>query len=621
MSGSFSDFADRFSLSLNAQQSEAAAAVAGPVLLLAVPGSGKTTVLVSRLGYMIYSCGIAPEKILTLTYTVAASKDMAERFVSFFGGEYADRVRFRTINGVCQSVINYYKNRVSTKEPFELETDEKMLSALTGSIYREITGEYPADADIRDLRTKITYAKNMMLSEKEIKKQDTASLPFSEIYKAYNEELKRRRLMDYDDQMVYALKILKSFPAVSDYYRGLFEYICVDEAQDTSKIQHEIIYLLAGEKKNVFMVGDEDQSIYGFRAAYPEALLDFEKTYPGAKVLFIEENFRSDANIVNLADGFIKLNKGRRNKSLRPSHPAENNVRLVKMPSPASQYAYLIKAAQNISCRTAVLYKDNETALPLIDMLERENIPYNVRKSDFVFFSSRTVRDIRDIFNFARDMTDGDCFLRFYARLGLFIKKDTVKAACLRAAASGRDVFTCLMQSDISQSMSYRLSELKRQFSLLWQLRPSAALDRIVDRMGYGDQLNHAQELRRINILEILARRTDTVEGFLDRLDELDEIIKNKGYDKDCLLCLSTIHSAKGLEFDSVYLADIYNGVLPEKAPLPSIKRKPADEAALEEERRLFYVGVTRAKKKLTVFGFSSVNSTFIKELFNIRSY
>ena len=341
----WSEFYNQFSIQLNEQQQSAVQSVTGPVLLLAVPGSGKTTVLVTRLGYMIFCRGIAPEKILTVTYTVAATKDMSERFASRFGQELADRLEFRTINGICARVIQYY-GRKTARTAFSLLTDEKRISAILSAIYQKTEQVYPTEGDLKNVRTLITYIKNRMLNEKEIEALDeTAEIRISAIYKEYCKHLRENQLMDYDDQMVYAYNMLRKIPWLLEYFQDQNPYICVDEAQDTSKIQHAIIALLASRTENLFMVGDEDQSIYGFRAAYPEALLEFEQHHPGANVLLMEENFRSDANIVQAADSFIQKNTLRHEKHMRPSRSKQRELREISVANRKAQYSYLLKVA------------------------------------------------------------------------------------------------------------------------------------------------------------------------------------------------------------------------------------------------------------------------------------
>lgn len=249
-----------------------------------------------------------------------------------------------------------------------------------------------------------------MLTDAEIREMDkTADMKISAIYKEYNTWLREQKLMDYDDQMVYAYTMLQRFPELLRLYQDKFPYLCVDEAQDTSKIQHAIIALLASKTENLFMVGDEDQSIYGFRAAYPEALLSFEKNHPGAKVLLMEENFRSGAGIVKAADTFIQKNTLRHKKHMRAIKDGEEVVKEIAVKTRDDQYRYLAAVAENCAAaradsvtgnvtegkaggRTAdashtvaVLYRDHECALPLIDLLERKEIPYRMRNAEISF--------------------------------------------------------------------------------------------------------------------------------------------------------------------------------------------------------------------------------------------
>lgn len=277
---------------LNPQQRAAVAAVDGPVLLLAVPGSGKTTVLITRLGYMTEVCGIAPESILTMTYTVAATQEMRARFAARFGEAEAARMEFRTINGVAARIIALY-SRMYGRTPPDLLQNESETTPLLLQLWQSINHEYAAESTLKELRTAITYIKNMCLTDAEIDELETDLENLPELYRAYQQALKARHKMDYDDQLCFALQILNAAPAVAAAFRKRYRYFCVDESQDTSRVQHEIIRVLAQQSGNLFMVGDEDQSIYGFRAAYPQALMDFEKTYPGARVLLMEENYRS----------------------------------------------------------------------------------------------------------------------------------------------------------------------------------------------------------------------------------------------------------------------------------------------------------------------------------------
>ena len=236
--------------------------------------------------------------------------------------------------------------------------------------------------------------------------------------------------MDYDDQMVYAYTMLRSVPELLRHFQELYPYICVDEAQDTSKIQHAIIALLASGSENLFMVGDEDQSIYGFRAAYPEALLTFEKNYPDAKVLLMEENFRSDARIVLAADRFIQKNTLRHEKHMKAARKPASDIREISLRSRKAQYTYLAKLAEGCTSQTAILYRDNECILPLVDLLERNGIPYQMRNAELSFFSHRTILDIINIIKLAQNPMDTEAFLQIYYKIGTYLRKqDAIRIA------------------------------------------------------------------------------------------------------------------------------------------------------------------------------------------------
>ena len=668
----YGEFCGKFHIQLNQQQSEAVQSVQGPVLLLAVPGSGKTTVLVTRLGYMIYCAGIAPEHILTLTYTVAATHDMAARFRSVFGDGLGERLEFRTINGVCARVIQHY-GRLIGKSAFTLVTDDKRTAAMLSSIYQKTEGCFAAAGDIKNVRTLITYIKNRMLDEEEIRGLDQeADFHISEIYRAYCDEMRSRGWMDYDDQMVYAYTILRKNQETLEYFQNQYPYICVDEAQDTSKIQHEIIRLLAGKQDQLFMVGDEDQSIYGFRAAYPEALLSFEQDHPGARVLLMEENFRSNAHIVEAADRFIRKNVLRHEKHMRAARPDSRSV----------QYRYLLKVAEDCRQETAVLYRDNESVLPLVDLLERHGIRYRLRNAELAFFTHRVVLDIQNIIFFAENPQDTELFMQIYYKISTYIGKENAIRICEISREKKMEVLeAAYFHGELSQKTKENCRTIRAGLKAMLKDQAESALNRITRELGYGEYLERAgMGDGRLFVLRAIAKNEESPRRLLERLAELQQIIKDKPNQPDCRFILSTIHASKGLEYDAVYLMDVIDGIFPEKMPeggelsgrgadggspagtkaaagngrfadRKSLKEmfmrekmmkeramggndpckaagdagtacgksgsvKSREEKALEaweEERRLFYVGVTRAKERLFLF---SVNrkSVFIKE-------
>lgn len=614
----FETFINKFPIKFNEQQKEAIQAVDGPVLLLAVPGSGKTTVLVTRLGYMIQCCGIQPSQILVLTYTVAATQDMRERFIKFFGTELGQKVEFRTINSICIGAINEYGRRIG-KKPFPLENDEKVLLGIIATLYRKYEDEYPTESDLKSAKTLITYIKNMMLSDDEIKNlEKEAGYHIYNIYQDYCKELKKRNCMDFDDQMKYAYTLFKTKPEILAYYQNMFPYICVDEAQDTSKIQHEIIALLASKTENLFMVGDEDQSIYGFRAAYPEALLSFEQNHPGANILLMEENFRSNANIVTAADEFIQKNKLRHKKSMKATRQIGTDIREILLKSREAQYSYLLKVAQDCNVQTAILYRDNESVIPLVDLLERKSIPYKIRNAELSFFTHRTVIDIQNIIQFAYDMGNTELFEQIYYKLSSYLNKQTAMKAVEISREHNISIFTALLEHiNLEPYKRKNLKVLETHFNNMVHDTPEFAIRRIMQFMGYGDYLKRACiSENKIFILKTIAKRECNIEEFLNRIRELKDIIENKKNDNNSLFILSTIHGSKGLEYDNVYMMDVQNGVFPDSVPCNPDHPDDDEIGRYEEERRLFYVGITRAKNNLFLFK-TGEQSIFIEQLLN----
>lgn len=612
----WNEFVNTFPIQLNQQQQEAVQSTEGAVLLLAVPGSGKTTVLVTRLGYMIYCRNIHPESILTVTYTVAATKDMSKRFSDRFGEEMAEKLEFRTINGICARIIQYYGRKIG-KTPFELVKEEKNTTGMLVKICQEHGMGYPTESDLKNVRTLITYIKNMMLNEKEIQKlEEESDIRIRGIYQAYCSQMREKKWMDYDDQMLYAYKMLRMDSRLLEHFQNLYPYICVDEAQDTSKIQHAIIALLASKSENLFMVGDEDQSIYGFRAAYPEALLDFEKDHPGARVLLMEENFRSNAKIVSAADKFIQKNTLRHEKHMKAAREAGADIRKISLKSRKAQYVYLMKIAQECSTETAVLYRDNECAIPLIDLLERKHIPYRMRNAELSFFTHRTVLDIQNIIRFAMDPKDTELFMQIYYRLKLFLRKEDALNYTNISKEKDIPVWDAILQyGNLEEYQQNHICSLRRQMKKLPDMAGDKAVDQILVYMGYQDYLKKmGMNANKLEIVKMIGSREDSPEKLLERLKELERIIREKKEERECRFILSTMHASKGLEYDTVYLLDVMDGILPEKI-LTSMNTASKEEiGAYEEERRLFYVGVTRAKNQLNIFA-TGKPSRFCNEL------
>ena len=610
-------FEEKYISPLNDQQREAVKAVDGAVLLLAVPGSGKTTVLVTRLGYMVLCRGIDPASILTMTYTIAATEDMKKRFLARFGPEYASQLEFRTINGVSARIIRYYSTHHSRRPAFALLDNDGELDRIVRQIYQEVNEENPEGNTVKDIRTAITFIKNMMLTNEEIAGLHAGIKNLLEIYLRYQDELKRRRVMDYDDQMCYAKRILERHPSVLEHFQEQYRYLCVDEAQDTSKIQHAIIQILAQKYGNLFMVGDEDQSIFGFRAAWPDALMRFGEDHPGARILLMERNYRSTEEIVSVANAFIAGNRFRHPKTIRATQGSGEPVRVIPAARREAQYQHLFHVAQTCETETAALYRNNESALPLLDILERSGVPYNLQKLSGTFFSNRLVLDITDIIHFATNPMDQQTFLRICHKLDIPISNRAAQWACQRSQHSGKAILEELRSfPEMKGPVRNMVTDLIQTLPLVLKDTALNALHRIWYDIRYEQYAKWAMlDTNKYDILQILAAKEATAESLLRRLSDLKTLIQNHQNRPEVKFILSTIHSSKGLEYENVYMLDILDGILPSKLPdQEELLPNEEDWKLYEEERRLYYVGITRAKRLLYLFSCDQ-ESAFTREV------
>lgn len=602
----YNEFLKEYDLThLDAQQQEAVRATDGPILLLAVPGSGKTTTLIARLGYLVIGKGVSPETILTMTYTVAATGEMKDRFAKKFGFQYADKMNFKTINAVCASIIRSYE--WYGHKAFKLVSDEGEISKILTGIWLNVCKKYPTESDIKELRMKITYVKNQMVPKKELDSVTVSSsdgtISIKELYEEYVRFMRDSSLMDFDDQLVFSYQILKKNPKILKRFQDKYQYICVDEAQDTSFIQHRIIQMLAEKSRNIFMVGDEDQSIYGFRAAYPKALLEFERTWKDAKVLFIETNYRSTPEIVGTSMDFIRQNKKRRDKKMKAFNPSGAKIDILWAKNRIQQFDMIADIAHDATEPVTFLYRNNDTALPIIDTLDRSGIPYKVRAVDSLFFTNIIYRDVMCIFRLALNPSDGEAFMQIYYKLGLYVKK----AVAEEAVAMGGNILFGL-KNQVGKYTRGKLDSIIADFKKIPNLAPANAIDLIYE-MGYGDYLEqHGIDSFRLNIMRTLGVREKTIPEFIKRLEYLQKVIRAGSKTDNAKVLLSTIHSAKGLEYDNVVLVDVADGVFPSNS-------KDTD---IEEEKRLFYVAMTRARKKLCIFAFREEESEFTEY---VRSY
>ena len=619
------EFNNKYNLPLNQQQLQAIEKTNGPTLLLAVPGSGKTTTLVARIGYLIHQCGLNPQNILTMTYTKAATRDMKNRYHSIFGDSPQNQPKFTTINALCAGIIRKYEQKTGGKA-FTLIHKDHDLTNILKQIHIELTNEYPTPNLLNDLKTQTTYCKNMMLDDGEIKKIEVEGTDFPQAYQHYQQYKIQNKLMDFDDQLDYALRILRKNNDILQEYQNKYPTINIDEAQDTSKLQHEIIRTLAGPTPNLFMVGDEDQSIYGYRAAYPQALLDFERHYPGALVLKLETNYRSTGLIVQCANQFIKANSKRHDKNMKSANPTQNPILHTQCPGHQEQTNHLANMAQSCTRETAILYRFNDSSIPLIDLLLKKNIPYRCRENDSLFFTHAIVRDILDILRFAYEPHREDLFTSLYYKLGLTINKDMHQKALTAHQETGQPFFTTL-ENDWTLEAWRREKITDLSAGLIRLGRPGAfntteAIEHIQNTLGYGKYLENKNNYKaKLRTLKALAAQNPDPIAFLTRMEDLQTILKEPSGDEQSPFILSTIHGSKGLEYDHVVLIDVLDGFFPSFREDQLTHLKPEEQELLEEERRLFYVAVTRARKELEILTCSKEHSFFLRNFLSIQDH
>lgn len=608
-------FKKQYNINLNKQQERALQAVEGSTLLLAVPGSGKTTVLVSRLGHMIFNKNIPPEQILAITYNKSATSEMKERFSSLFGSDIGNRINFRTINSLALSIYRDYCQKKKKDEKHHIEDSEK--EKLIKDIYNKYYEKDAYENNYHEFSTAITYIKNMMLEEEQILEYETDCPHLNDIFNAYQNKLQEAWKMDFDDQLVYAHMILRKDRNILSSLRNRYKYICVDEAQDTSKIQHEIIKLLA-HGNNLFMVGDEDQSIYGFRGAYPKALLNFRYDYINPYILRMERNYRSTNQIVEKAQIFISQNKGRYEKNMISERGDGEKVQLIKVSSREEQYLHLLEVAKSAKTETAFLYRDNESVIVLVDLFLRNQVPFKLRKPEFNFFKTKIVQEIRAHLSLAINEYDAKLLEEVCNKGILFLKHQQRDWAIKNSLNHHKSIYDALEGQMTYLELRYRnrASEFRKVMSRVSKSNPADAISILLEE-GYEKHIkdNH-YNIGSVDILKTMAKQETTIDGFLRRLQELEQLWE-KDFDSDAEnpIILSTIHTSKGLEYDTVYMVDVYDG------RFPSSKRnvfcRSKDGANNEqEERRLFYVGITRAKNKLNLFEIDDTPSSYIDELF-----
>ena len=612
----YTEFCQKYNIVLNKQQERAVQAVEGSNLLLAVPGSGKTTVLVARLGHMVFNRGIDPDSILAITFNRKAAIEMKERFNRMFESNLkGSSIHFSTINALCYSVYRHYCRTKHIAEKNLIEGNERRKVLI--DILSKYSEEYPSENEILDFEQALSYIKNMMLNDAGLLEWNSSYPNIRVMYQDYQKALKDSGHMDFDDQMVFALAILNRESELLSAFKNKYKYIAVDEAQDTSKIQHTIIQKIA-EGGNLFMVGDEDQSIYGFRGAYPKALLNFRYDYINPYILRMQQNYRSTPQIVEKAQLFISKNKGRYEKNMTAERDPGDAVKCICVNNREEQYLYLLNIAKELTKQTAFLYRDNESSVVLFDLLLREDIPFIYKTPEMNYFGTRVILDIIAYLRLAINDRDFESLKRVCNKGILFLKKKQLDCAINDCKYSKLGVFDALdkQMKYVKEEYKTRAADFKSFVESVASSTPFNAIDFIL-KSGYGKYMEKKHlDYGKVELLLILAKKEATIESFLNRLQFLEKQIKkgfNDGFQNS--ITLSTIHSSKGLEYDTVYMVDVYDGRFPSSRP-NTFNRSKDSASGEQEERRLFYVGITRAKNNLYLFSIAQKYSSYVEELF-----
>ncbi len=627
---------------LNDKQKEAVLYTEGPLLILAGAGSGKTRVITNRIAYLIKEEKVSPKSILAITFTNKAAAEMKERINASVGLD-AGGAWISTFHSACVKILRSYSHLIGYENNFTIyDTDDQK------TVVKNICKKF--DIDTKRFKEKwfmgqISSAKDELIGVDQFELDASGDFYLEKVAKVYREyqlELKRNNAFDFDDLIVKTIELFKEHPDILERYQERFKYISVDEYQDTNTAQFVFVSMLAKKYKNICVVGDDDQSIYKFRGANIENILNFEKVFPGAKVIRLEQNYRSTQNILDAANAVIKNNKNRKSKTLWTEHEEGSLIKLFQVDNPyvesdrviAQIRKYLADGYHLNDC--ACLYRTNAQSRALEEAFVRANIPYKVVGG--VNFYQR--KEIKDVLAYLKTIDNGrdDVAVRRIINVPKRgIGASTVGAISAVADDRGINFFSAL-DDGVNESLFGRSSEKLREFrnliedlkSLVGKITLKELINEVLEKSGYLKDLENENtvesETRIDNINELinkLALYEDTAEeptlsGFLEEVSLIADI--DSWDSADDYVSLITIHSAKGLEFTNVFLCGMEDGLFPMNAAICS-----EDETDLEEERRLAYVAITRAMKNLVITAsrtrmvrgetMVSVISRFVKEI------
>lgn len=631
---------------LNEPQREAVYHTDGPLLILAGAGSGKTRVLTHRIAYLIGERGVNPWNILAITFTNKAAEEMRQR-VDNLVGFGAESVWVSTFHSACVRILRRFIDRLGYENHFTIyDTDDQK------TLIKEVCRKVDVDTKVfkeRSLLSAISSAKNEMILPDEFELNaggDFAKMKIAKVYREYEAQMRANNALDFDDLLVKTVQLLQTQPDVLESYQERFRYIMVDEYQDTNTVQFQLVSLLAGKYKNLCVVGDDDQSIYKFRGANIRNILDFEHEFPDAKVIKLEQNYRSTGNILNAANSVIANNRGRKEKSLWTENGEGELIRLRQFDTAFDEADFIgedIKSAvrQGGSYNdSAVLYRTNAQSRLLEEKFIAMNIPYKIVGG--VNFYAR--REIKDLLAYLKTIDNGrdDVAVRRIINVPKRgIGLTTINRIQESATERGIDFYEALLAPGLIAGVGRSATKLDSFAALIEYFKTLAEemnitdlLQEVIEKTGYIESLENEDKeeakTRKENIDELISKAATYEESCQDKdekatlsgfLEEVALVADINSLDEDQeYVVLMTLHSAKGLEFPRVYLAGMEDGLFPGYMSINA-----GDREELEEERRLCYVGITRAEQELTltsarrrmVHGETQYNpmSRFVKEI------
>lgn len=601
---------------LNREQYEAASTINGPLLILAGAGSGKTRVLTYRIAYMIQDLDIYPSSILAITFTNKAAGEMKERIKALVG-DVVDSMWVSTFHSSCVRILRREIDKIGYNKNFAIydTSDQKVLMK---ECMKELNIN---DKDItdREILGKISDQKNNLISAEQFKAENERNYKLNKIadvYLLYQKKLKSNNALDFDDLIFKTVELLKKHKDVLEFYQRKFKYIMVDEYQDTNRAQYELVKLLAAGHRNICVVGDDDQCIYQWRGADIRNILDFEKDYADAKVVKLEQNYRSKANILNAANEVIRNNAQRKNKVLRTEMEDGDKINIYRAYSDMDEGMFVCKTIKNIMKENdksfkdfAILYRTNAQSRVFEDIFIKNAVPYRII-GGLKFYDRKEIKDILAYLKLINNPVD-DVSLKRIINVPKRAIGDTTVDKIQRFANSIDDcLYSVILDVENVPGLSSRnITSINKFTSLINsfiankdEMMVSELIEEIIDKTGYLDSLlktNTIEDKARIeNLKELVSAAVEfentsedkSLFAFLEQVTLVSDI-DNFNEEADSVV-LMTVHSAKGLEFPVVFMVGMENGVFPGMASLNDFNE-------MEESRRLCYVGITRAKEQL----------------------